>query len=327
MMLLILFAVLGLMALCAGVAIFFFLRATHPEPSLLKERLTRMRKQDDKEPENAGALSVTRFYKDADYKNPALGAKFESLSFFRLLKIRLQQAGIKTTADQFFLNRMVIPIAVTALLGLIIRFPLLIFVGFIIAAGFYFSVMIKRGQRYNKFVMQLPDALSLIISALRAGHSFQSSLTVVSSEMADPIGTEFTMLVRDINLGIPVREALVRMVLKLDTLPDVRMFATAVTIQREAGGNLAEVLDNLGYTIRERFKLKGQIASLTGQSRLTGYVLGCAPVAILCGLSLFMFNYVRPLYDTTLGHLLLGVAFILQCIGFFIMKRIIDIRV
>jgi tight adherence protein B len=133
--------------------------------------------------------------------------------------------------------------------------------------------------------------------------------------------------VRDINLGIPVREALSRLVAKLDTLPDVRMFATAVTIQREAGGNLAEVLENLGYTIRERFKLKGQIAALTGQSRLTGYVLGCAPAGILILLSIFMFDYVSPLYNTAMGHIALVVVVILQSIGFFVMKKIIDIRV
>lgn len=134
-------------------------------------------------------------------------------------------------------------------------------------------------------------------------------------------------MVKDINLGIPVRESLARMVSKLDTLPDVRMFATAVAIQREAGGNLAEVLENLGYTIRERFKLKGQIAALTGQSRLTGYVLGCAPVVLLAGLSVFFYDYVAPLYETEFGHYALIAAFILQVIGFFVMKKIIDIRV
>ena len=117
------------------------------------------------------------------------------------------------------------------------------------------------------------------------------------------------------------------MVAKLDTLPDVRMFSTAVVIQREAGGNLAEVLEKLGYTIRERFKLKAQISALTGQSRLTGYVLGGAPALILTFLTVFMYSYVKPLYETDMGHLALGAVVILQCIGFFVMKKIIDIRV
>ena len=102
---------------------------------------------------------------------------------------------------------------------------------------------------------------------------------------------------------------------------------SAVIIQREAGGNLAEVLEKLGYTIRERFKLKGQIAALTGQSRMTGYVLGAAPILLLSFLTLIMYGYVKPLYESDLGHILLLVILVLQVIGFMIMKKIIDIRV
>ena len=134
-------------------------------------------------------------------------------------------------------------------------------------------------------------------------------------------------MVRDINLGIPVPDALVRLVNKLDALPDICIFATAVTIQREAGGNLAEILESLANTIRERFKLKGQIAALTGQSRLTGYVLGGAPATMLVGLSIFMYSYVKPLYETDMGHLALMVAMGLQIVGFLVMRKIIDIRI
>jgi tight adherence protein B len=222
---------------------------------------------------------------------------------------------------------MMMPMGIMVVLGVVSGFIIISLVGILVPIGAYSLVLFKRSQRYGKFIAQLPDALSMITSALRAGHSFQSALTVVSSEMPNPIAIEFASMVKDINLGIPVRESLARMVLKLDTLPDVRMFATAVAIQREAGGNLAEVLENLGYTIRERFKLKGQIAALTGQSRLTGYVLGGAPAVLLAGLSLFFYPYVQPLYETDMGHLALLIAFILQMIGFFVMKKIIDIRV
>lgn len=234
---------------------------------------------------------------------------------------------MKIPSDRFLIQVIVIPIlallALSVLSGffsLLLGVPLIIF-------GTYGYVLFRRTKRYARFIAQMPDALSMITSALRAGHSFQSALTVVSTEMSDPISSEFASVVRDVNLGIPVKEALGRLVAKLDMLPDVRMFATAVMIQREAGGNLAEVLENLGYTIRERFKLKGQISALTGQSRLTGYVLGAAPVLILLFLSIFMYDYVKPLYETSLGHLALFAAIMLQCMGFFIMKRIIDIKV
>jgi tight adherence protein B len=129
------------------------------------------------------------------------------------------------------------------------------------------------------------------------------------------------------NLGIPVKEAMEKMVGNLDNMPDVKMFCTAVLIQREAGGNLAEILDKLSNTIRERFKLKGQIMALTGQARLTGYVLGCAPLVLLGILSMFFYSYVKPLYETEMGKMLLIVAAVLQVIGFLVMKKIIEIRV
>ncbi len=319
-----------LSALAIGVALFFFQRYSNPEPSLLQQRLMGLKHRQADEislQESEKLRRMSRLYKEADYKNEELGRKLEGFPFFLTVKLRLQQAGIKTPADKFFINNMVFPMAIMGILGILIGFPVLSMLGPVVALGAYGYLLFRRSQRYGKFIAMLPDALGMITSALRAGHSFQSALTVVSTEMPDPISTEFSSMVRDINLGIPVREALSRLVSKLDTLPDVRMFATAVTIQREAGGNLAEVLENLGYTIRERFKLKGQIAALTGQSRLTGYVLGGAPAMILTFLSIFMYGYVKPLYETELGHLALVAVVFLQAIGFFVMKKIIDIRV
>jgi tight adherence protein B len=317
-------------SLALGTAVFFFQRYNNPEPSLVHERLIKIK---DRHQEEASlealeqAKKMARFYKEADYQNESLGKRLEQLSFFKVLKLRLQQAGLKTPADKFFVTNMLIPIIATSVLGVVSGFIVLVFIGPVIAGASYVYILFQRGNRYKKFVALLPDTLSMITSALRAGHSFQSALSVVATEMPEPICTEFNSLVRDINLGIPVREALGRLVGRLDTLPDVRMFVTAVTIQREAGGNLAEVLENLGYTIRERFKLKGQIAALTGQSRMTGYVLGCAPAGILGFLSLAMYDYVRPLYETDMGHLALIAVVVLQAIGFFVMKKIIDIRV
>lgn len=317
-------------ALAVGAAIFFLQRYVSPDPSLLQQRLNRLKGK------AAGAGSenspdeppkTSRFYKESDYKNEMLGRRLEQLAFFRLLKLRMQQADIKTPPDVFFMNNMALPVALFILLGLITGFFPLLLLGPMLGAGVYLFVSIRRQQRYNRFIAQMPDALSMITSALRAGHSFQSALAIVSTEMPEPIGVEFSAMVRDVNLGIPVRDALVRLVNKLDALPDVCIFATAVTIQREAGGNLAEILENLANTIRERFKLKGQIAALTGQSRLTGYVLGAAPVVMLSGLSLFMYSYVKPLYETDMGHLALLAAVGLQIVGFIVMRKVVDIRI
>ncbi|WP_373532404.1 type II secretion system F family protein [Vampirovibrio sp.] len=330
--LLLLLILLGLLLMAAGfgAAVFLFQRYNNPEPTLIQKRLMSIKDRSHDELSEAATETSRKFallFKDAEYQNDRLGQKLERIEFFLKLKIRLQQAGMATPADQYFVGNMLLPATVLIILGLASGFFALALAGPVWFAGAYLQVLFKRGQRYKKFITQFPDALGMITSALRAGHSFQSALTVVSTEMPAPIATEFASMVKDINLGIPVRESLVRLVAKLDTLPDVRMFATAVSIQREAGGNLAEVLENLGYTIRERFKLKGQIAALTGQSRLTGYVLGGAPAFLLVVLSLFFYGYVAPLYETDLGHFALIAAFILQVIGFFIMKKIVDIRV
>lgn len=324
------FGLLIFSAIGIGAALFFFQRYSNPEPSLIQQRLMQIKIRHAEESTfelREQSKRMQRLYKDAEYSNPALGQKLEALGFFQHLRMLISQSGMKVTPDKFFMNNIVLPLILCTLLGVFTGVPPLFLLGPGIAGGSYVYVVFRRKQRLNKFVVQLPDALSLITSSLRAGHSFQSALTVVSTELGEPISAEFSLVVRDINLGIPVKEALNRMVYKLDTLPDVRMFATAVLIQREAGGNLAEVLEKLGYTIRERFKLKGQISALTGQSRLTGYVLGGAPAVLLLGLSVFMYGYVKPLWETEPGHIALGAVVVLQTIGFFFMKKIIDIRV
>ena len=314
-------------AVAIGAALFFLQRYTHPEPSLLQQRLAHLKtrqKQEETSSENEQLQRFSKLYKGSVYSNESLGKFLEQFNLFQHLKLRMHQEGM-SHPDQYILKFMLIP----SVLGLAIAcvFPLAAVLPVVAIAGGYGNIIWKRSKRYGKFITQLPDALSMITSALRAGHSFQSAMGIVTTEMGDPIATEFSAVVRDINLGIPVKEALGRMVGRLDTLPDVRMFSTAVIIQREAGGNLAEVLEKLGYTIRERFKLKGQIAALTGQSRMTGYVLGAAPVLLLSFLSLIMYGYVKSLYETDLGHLILLVILVMQAIGFMVMKKIIDIRV
>ncbi len=316
-------------AVAIGMAVFFFQRYANPEPSFLQQRLTRIKGHQKKAEESSGVsdavMRVSRLYKGSVYSNEVLGKSLERYGPFRVVKLRMHQAGM-LHPDQYILKFMLTPIGLGLLLISVIGiFAVVVAVALPVIA--YFNIMIRRGKRYEKFITQLPDALSMMTSALRAGHAFQSAMGMVSTEMGEPMSTEFSSVVKDINLGIPVKEALSRMVDRLETLPDVRMFSTAVTIQREAGGNLAEVLEKLGHTIRERFKLKRQIAALTGQSRMTGYVLGAAPFALLAFLSLFMYNYVKALYETQLGHFLLVIILVMQCIGFFVMKKIIDIRV
>jgi tight adherence protein B len=166
----------------------------------------------------------------------------------------------------------------------------------------------------------------MITNALRAGHSLQSALSLVSLEFKDPIGTEFSQLTNDINLGIPMKDALERMANTMESVTDLRLFTTAVMINREAGGNLAEVLEKLGYTIRDRFKFKGHLKAITGQSRLTGYVIGLMPLFLGLIFSVISPGYTDPLFDTVLGLILLVAAIGMEILGMFIIGKIVNIR-
>lgn len=321
------FLLLGGLSVSVGIAVFFFQRYSNPEPSLLQQRLTdfKDRGKEESKAVNETMEKLARLYKDEPYQFPKLGKRLESYERFLTLKKLILQAGMSVPVDLFLFRNLMLPLFLGVLFAVIT--PVMFLVGVGVAGFFYFSLIMKKGKRFSRFITQLPDGLSLVTTSLRAGHSFQAALGILSTELPNPIAEEFAKVVKDINLGIPVKEALERLALSMDNIPDIRMFVTAVLIQRESGGNLAEVLDKLSYTIRERFKLKGQIAALTGQARLTGYVLGLAPVVLLGGLSLVMYSYVAPLYETTIGNILLGVAGVMQIIGFIVMKKIVDIRV
>ena len=313
-------------ALAVGVSVFFLQGYLNPEPSPVEDRLNRIKAvQADAEQADPTLARLSKLY-SAEYSNENLGKFLSKYNYIHDLRKLMHQAGMKMQVDRFVLMFMVAPVGFCIFLGAALG-PLIMLAGPVIAFCSTLFLKFKRGARFKTLVAQLPDALNLITSSLRAGHAFQSALQVVSTEMPNPIAGEFAILVRDINLGVPIKDALDKMINNLDTLNDVRMFVTAVQIQREAGGNLAEILDKLSYTIRERFKLKGQIASLTGQATLTGYILGGAPIVLLIGLTIFMPTYLDKLYNTDMGRGMLLAGGVMQLIGFFVMRKIIDIRI
>jgi len=327
--LLLMIILLMIAALVIGASLFFLMRYMSPEPSPVESRLSRIKNlqlEQEQLAENPAMARLSKMY-TVEYSNANLGKMISRYELVQGIKRTLSQAGMAMTVDRFVLFFWIIPIVAGIVLSVILKNGFLLLAGFVIAYGSILFLKFRRARRFKKIVTQLPDAMNLITSSLRAGHAFQSALTVVSSEMPDPVSTEFSAVVRDINFGIPVKEAMEKMVQNLDTLSDIRMFVTAVQIQRESGGNLAEILDKLSYTIRERFKLKGQVAALTGQARLTGYLLGGAPIVLLIGLTVFIPDYVSKLYNTSMGQTALAIGGFMQLVGFYVMKRIVDIRV
>jgi len=184
----------------------------------------------------------------------------------------------------------------------------------------------KRRARLAKFASQLSDALELVARALRAGHSLAAGMHVVAQEMPTPIAEEFNRVFEEQNLGIPIEESLKSMCDRVPNL-DLRFFVTSVGIQRQTGGDLAEILDKIGYVIRERFRILGQVKALTGEGRLSGVVLISLPFALFAFMLNMKPDYVETLWTTDMGRIMAAVAIVLQVLGALWIRKIVNIKV
>lgn len=187
-------------------------------------------------------------------------------------------------------------------------------------------VLNARHKRLLKIEEQLPDAIDLMARALKAGHAFSGALQMVSSESAEPIANEFRMTFEEVNFGISMQEALMNLSTRVPST-DLRYLVIAVLIQRESGGNLAELLESISSLIRARLKLLGTIRVLSAEGRLSAWILGCLPFAMALVIHLANPGYLNLLFTDPLGHLLLGGSLTMMVIGIFAMWRIIKIRV
>jgi tight adherence protein B len=184
----------------------------------------------------------------------------------------------------------------------------------------------RRRRRLKNFGKQLPDALELIARALRAGHSLGAGFNLVSSEMAEPIGVEFQRCYEEQNLGIPLDEALKNLTDRVPNL-DLKFFCTAIVLQRQTGGDLAEILDKIGGLIRERFRIFGQVQALTGEGRLSGIVLLALPPVLFATVYYLNPDYVTVLFTDPMGKKMLAGAVIMQLLGALVIRKIVSIRV
>ncbi|VTS08160.1 type II secretion system F family protein [Tuwongella immobilis] len=187
-------------------------------------------------------------------------------------------------------------------------------------------VQFKRNARMKAFAAQLSDAMELVARALRAGHSLAAGMHVVAEEMPAPISKEFARVYEEQNLGIPLEEALRGMVDRVPNM-DLKFFVTAVAIQRQTGGDLAEILDRIGYIIRERYKILGQVKALTAEGRLSGIVLVSLPIGLLLLMLHMKPDYIALLWEDPMGQLMSVGAVIFMLIGSYAIKKIIDIKV
>jgi tight adherence protein B len=183
-----------------------------------------------------------------------------------------------------------------------------------------------RTKRFQKFEEKFPEAIDTLARAVRAGHAFTTALEMIANEVSEPVAGEFRQLYEEQKFGLPVRDALVNLADRIP-LVDVKFFVTAVMLQRETGGNLAEILDNLSYVIRERFKILRQVRVHTAQGRLTMVLLMALPPTIVLVMSLMNPGFIRPLFTDPIGHALIVGGITLQTLGYFFIRKIIRIQV
>lgn len=234
---------------------------------------------------------------------------FESSQWTRPMEHRLIQAGLPLRGAEF-----IVVCLITVLVAGIILFALSggkWYMGLVGGLAGYFGptifLKLKIKQRAKAFNLQLGDALTLVANSLRTGYSFLQAIELVSREMLPPISAEFARMLKEMNLGVTTEEAMNNLAKRIDS-DDLDLVVTSVLIQRQVGGNLAEVLDNIAVTIRERIRLKGEIRTLTAQGRMSGIIIGLLPFAM--GGALYMINpvYLSVLFTHPLGHLLLGMS-------------------
>jgi len=184
----------------------------------------------------------------------------------------------------------------------------------------------KRKKRFAAFLEHLPDALDLMSRALTAGHAFSESLQMVSSEMPEPIAGEFRKTYEEQNLGLSLKLALENLTQRIPLL-DLRMCVTAVLIQRETGGNLAELLEKVAYTIRERFRIMGDLKTLTTSSRMSAWLLCGLPIFVAIAVTVLNPEYMSVLWKDPRGHWLIATALFMQVTGMLIVRKILNIKI
>ena len=268
-------------------------------------------------------LQRKALYSEIPWLNRIL-PKFPILTRVRRL---LEQSGIQRPLGVFVLSSLLL-FALGILGGkLITSNPLLLLPGAVFLGSVPFLYIYnKRAKRMQKFQKQLPEALDLMARSLKAGHAFTGGLRMVADEFDDPIGVEFDRTLGEINFGVGVPEALKNLTSRIDCI-DLNFFVTSIIIQRETGGNLAEILESIAYLIRERFKLFGKIRILASEGKLSGVVLVILPFFLAFALYILNPGYITTLFTDPFGHILLGIALIMMFIGVLVMRKMIMIKV
>ena len=295
-------------------------------PPMIKERQVEKRLREVSQPaveETDGTVVMAH----AEGPLPLIDRAAAATNAGNRLTLLIEQSGVHTTPSAVILLSVAAGALMAVCAAIVVRQAFAPMVGALVGLAAPFAWLVyRRSSRLKKFEEQFPEALDLMSRAIRAGHAFQTALGMVAEELPAPVGPEFKKTFDRQNFGLPIRDAMNEMADRTALL-DVRFFVTAVAIQRETGGNLAEILDNLAHVVRERFKIRRQVRVHTAHGRFTGYVLLALPAALAVALSFIAPEQMRLLFHDPMGHMMVGGAVVLQSIGFFWIRNVIRIEV
>jgi tight adherence protein B len=274
------------------------------------------------EPENPGLVRLALLS-----QVPWLNRWLHKFRWTPQMKSLLAQSGTRRPLGFFVLLSLVLAgagfvIGSRIVSSLLILLPLMAGLAYLP----FLYLRIKKNRRMQKFEAQLPEAMELMARALKAGHAFSGALKMVIEEMDEPIAEEFNKTIGEINFGVDVPEALKNLSLRVDC-PDLRFFVISVIIQRETGGNLAEILENIAYLIRERFKLHGRIRVLSAEGKFSAVVLIGLPFLVASVIAIINPEYIGTLITDPVGNILVVAAIFMMFLGVVVMKRMIQIKV
>lgn len=312
-------AILGIVL---GAYWFFVARVDQSEETALKKRLSS--DQPTKEiPKQFKLLKPVEQLSNVPHLNAVLGQMGRITA---PLQRDLMQAGMTTTVGTVILTAACLSLGAFVVVRMI-AFSTMLGLGAAVVMFFvpFIYVRRKKNQRLKKFEEQFPEAIDLIARALRAGHAFTTGLAMAAEEIPEPVGQEFKLLYDRQNFGMPLPEAMKAFAARIPLI-DARFFVTAVLTQRETGGNLGEVLDNLSSVIRERFKVKRQVRVLTAHGRITGWILAGLPPSLAAAMFVISPGHMKLLTGDPLGVQMIIGGLTLQVIGTLIIRKLVDIR-
>jgi tight adherence protein B len=320
----ILIAFLVLFVVAAGVFVgASLLDQRSAQARLIKERLSEERKGPERLAEEELALMRDEQLSEI----PAIDNLLRRSARVSEIQKTLLQAGMDLRAGNFLGISAIAGVGAAIIVYILTKRMEFSWVGMIV--GFllpYSYISYKRNKRFQKFDELFPEAIDTLARAVRAGHAFTTALEMITAEVAEPVSGEFRQLYEEQKFGMPVRDALMNLTQRMPSV-DVKFFVTAVMLQRETGGNLAEILDNLSYVIRERFKIQRQVRVYTAQGRLTmGLLMGMPPIIVVVMMALNP-GFIHPLFADPIGHTLLVAGITLQTVGYFVIRKIIRIQV